>query len=155
MADLFFANENICLIFEQEELRRKEPELFIKYVAEKSKRNTLCGKTLTAADKIAHALSYVTSLYAEAIKRVRGGWTCGTHINHVRTALSNTISSMYSDEELSNFMDFCVCCTEGRKFLQDADKDIKDMVEHFLSMRPEPFVHPSAAWVRKVLKNED
>lgn len=155
MDGLVFNDKKVALAFGEEEIRRKESDLFIKHVAGMSKNNTLCGRMLTPADKIAHSLTYITALYGEAIKRVRGGWTCGTHINYVRTALSNTISSMYSDEELSNFMNFCVCCTEGREYLLDADKDIRDMVEHYLSMRPEPFVHPSAAWVRKVLKNED
>lgn len=153
--DVFvFNNKKVTLAFE-EEIRRKEPEFFIMHVAGMRRYSTLCGRTLTAADKIAHSLTYVTALYAEATKRVRGGWTCGTHINHVRTTLSHTISSKYSAEEILRFIDFCVGCSEGRDFLQYADKDIKDMEEDFLSMRPEPFVHPPASWCRRVLEDED
>lgn len=155
MNTLVFNNKKVALAFEEEEIRRKEPAFFITHVAEMSRYSTLCGRTLTAADKIAHSLTYVTSLYAEAIKRVRGGWTCGTHINHVCTALSHTISSKYGEDEISRFINFCVGCTEGRECLQNADKDIKDMAEDFFSMRPEPFVHPPASLWRKVLEGED
>lgn len=143
------------LAMEEARIHKLEPDLLVKFVAEMSNCHSVLGVPLTLADKFAYAITRITAMYAEAIKHARGGWRCGTHINHVRTALSNTISSMYSGEELSNFMDFCICCTEGREFLQDADKETKDMVEHFLLMRPEPFVHPSAAWVRKVLQNEE
>lgn len=140
---------------EEDRIHKLEPDLLVKFVAEMSNCHSVLGVPLTLADKFAFAITRITAMYAEAIKHARSGWTCGTHINHVRTALANTISSMYSDEELSNFMDFCIRCTEDRDFLQDSDKGIKDMVENFLSIRPEPFVHPSAAWVRKVLQNED
>lgn len=142
------------LAMEEARIREQEPDLLVKFVAEISDCHSVLGAQLTLADKVSFAITRITAVYAETIKNVQGGWTCGTHIHHVRTALANTISSRYSGEELSNFIDFCGCCTEGQKFLHNADKDIKDMIEHFLSMRPEPFVHPSAAWVRRVLKNE-
>lgn len=155
MDTLVFNNKKVALAFEEEEIRRKEPEFFRTHVAEMSRYSTLCGRTLTAADKIAHSLTYVTALYAEVIKRVSGGWTCGTHTHHIRTTLSRRISSKYSEGEILRFIDYCVGCTDGQDFLHDADKDIKYMEEDFLSMRPEPFVHSPVSWWRKVLENEN
>lgn len=98
---------------------------------------------------------HITSLYGHAIKNHRGGWTCGTHANHVRTALSHSMSAKYSNEDLMHFIDFCVRYTEGRDSLQNADKEIKDMAEDFLAMRPAPFVHPPVSWWRQVLESNE
>lgn len=148
-------NNKDTLKIEEEKIRSQEPELLVKYTAEMQGYDTICGRKLSSADKIAHAIMHITSLYGQAIKKVRGGWTCGTHANHVCTALSHSISAKYSNEDLRRFIAFCVCCTEGRDFLQNADNDIKDMAEDFLSMRPEPLVHPPASWWRQVLEGDN
>lgn len=155
MDDLLFNDKKVALAFETEEIRRNEPEFFVKHVAKMSGYSTLCSRTLTAADKIARSLTYITALYAEATKRVNGGWTCGTHVNHVRAALAHQIASLYDDAQLCSFIDFSVDCADGRKSLQNADNDIKGMVEEFLAMRPAPFVHPPFSWWRQVLKDEN
>ena len=155
MDNLVFSNKRIALAFEEEEIRRKEPELFIKHIAEMNQYSTLCGRTLTAADTIAHSLTYITAMYAEATKRVMGGWTCGTYISHVCTALSYKISSKYNDDQLFRFIEACVNCIDDWKSFLEADKDINDMTEVFLTMRPTPCVHPPASWWRKTLEGED
>lgn len=148
-------NSNDVLQIEETKIRSQEPELLVKYTAEMQGYDTICGRKLSSADKIAHAIMHITSLYGQAIKKVRGGWTCGTHANHVRTALSHAISTKYSNEDLMRFIDYCVRCTEGRDFSHNADKDIMDMAEDFLSMRPAPLVHPPAAWWRQVLEGDN
>ena len=118
-------------------------------------RDTICGRALSLADKIAHAIMQITSLYGQAIKKARGGWSCGTHMNHVRTALSHNIASKYDDEQLLRFIEACVDCFDGQISFRDSDKDIKDMAEDFLSMRPVPLVHPPASWWRQVLESDN
>lgn len=145
-------NSKDMLKIEEEKIRAQEPELLIMHTAGMQEHDTICGRKLSPADKIAHAIMHITSLYGQAIKKVRGGWSCGTHMHHVRTSLSRKISSKYNDEQLLRFIDFCA---DSRKSLPDADNDIKDMVEDFLSMRPEPLVHPPASWWRQVLESED
>ena len=71
----------------------QEPEILVKQTAEMHARGTICGKTLSPSDKIARAIMHITSLYGQAIKKARGGWSCGTHMNHVRTALSHKIAA--------------------------------------------------------------
>ena len=56
MDDLLFNDKKVALAFETEEIRRNEPEFFVKHVAKMSGYSTLCIRTLTAADKIAHSL---------------------------------------------------------------------------------------------------
>lgn len=148
-------NGNDVLKIEEDKIRSQEPELLVKHTAEMQGYDTICGRKLSLADKIAYAVTHITALYADAIKRARGGWTCGTHVNHVRAALAHQIASSYDDAQLCSFIDFCVDCADGRKSLQNADNDIKDMVEEFLAMRPAPFVHPPFSWWRQVLKDEN
>lgn len=148
-------NNKDTLEIEKEIIRSQEPNLLAKHTAEMQARDTICGRKLSPADKIAHAIMHITSLYGQAIKKVRGGWSCGTHMNHVRTAVSHKIASKYNDEQLFRFIEACVNCVDGRKSLLDADKDIKDMAEDFLSMRPAPLVHPPASWWRQVLESEE
>lgn len=137
---------------EEEKIRPKEPELLVQFVSKQSARITnIFGDTLTSADKIAYAITHITALYADAIKRTRGGWSCGTCTNKTRIALSRTISAKYSDEELMRFIEFCVSCNDELRFLQNADNNIKDMIRDFLNMRPEPFVHPPASLIRQIL----
>lgn len=147
-------NSQETLEFAKEEIRKQEPELLIKYTAEMQDRDTICRRKLTPADKIAHSLMDITGMYAQAIKDARGGWICGTHVNHVRTALAHQIASSYDDAQLCSFIDFCAERAGGRKALQHADNDIMSMVEEFLAMRPAPFVHPPSSWWRQVLNDE-
>ena len=148
-------NSQATLEIEKEKIRVQEPEILVIQTAEMHARGTICGKTLSPADKIARAIMHITSLYGQAIKKARGGWSCGTHMNHVRTALSHKIASTYNDEQLLRFIEACVDCVGGQKSLMDADKDIKDMAADFLSMRPAPLVHPPASWWRQVLEESD
>lgn len=148
-------NSKDTIKIEEEKILSQEPELLVKYITEMQSCDTICGRKLTPADKIAHALMDITSLYAQAIKNTRGGWTCGTHMNHVRIALSHAISSKYSDKELLRFIDSCVNCSEGWESLQNGDSDTRYMMTDFLSMRPEPLVHPPASWWRQVLEEEN
>lgn len=148
-------NSKDALIIEEDIIRAQEPELLVKYTAEMQGRDTICGRALSPADKIARAIMQITSLYGQAIKKARGGWSCGTHMNHVRTALSHKIASKYNDKHLLRFIDACVNCVGGRKSLVDADKDIKDMVPDFLSMRPAPLVHPPSSWWRQVHESDN
>lgn len=143
-----------ALEFAKEEIRKQEPYLLIKHTAEMQGCDTICGRKLNPANKIACAIMHITNLYARAIKDARGGWTCGTHVNHVRTALAHQIASSYDDTQLRSFIDFCADCADGRKSLQVADKDIKNMAEEFLAIRPAPLVHPPASWWRHVLEGE-
>ena len=144
----------VDLTFELEELHRKEPELFIKHVAEMCKHDKLRGRTLTAADKVAHSLTYITDLYAEAIKRNKGGWTCGTNTSNVRAVLSRTISYKYHEEQILRFIDFCCDYAEDQNSLQHADQDVKGMATYFLSIRHEPLVHaPGLRW-KQMLDSE-
>ena len=135
-------NSQATLEIEKEKIRVQEPEILVIQTAEMHARGTICGKTLSPADKIARAIMHITSLYGQAIMKTRGGWSCGTHVNHVRTALAHQIASSYDDAQLCSFIDFCAECAGGRKALQHADNDIMGMVEEFLAMRPAPFVHP-------------
>lgn len=138
----------------KEEIRKKEPELLIKHTAELQRCDTIYRRKLSPADKIARAIMHITSLYGQSIKNARGGWTCGTYVNHVRTALAHQITSSYDDSQLHSFINFCVDCADGQKSLQDADKDIKDMVEKFLDIRPAPLVHLPTSWWQQVLEGE-
>lgn len=147
-------NNKDALKIEEDKIRSQEPELLVKYTAEMQGCDTICERALSPADKIAHAIMHLTSLYGQAIKKARGGWSCGTHMNHVRTALSHKIASKYNDEQLFRFIETCVNCIDGRKSFLDADNDIKDMAEDFLSIRPAPLVHPPAAWWRQVLESD-
>ena len=148
-------NSNDALKIEEDKIRAQEPELLVKYTAEMQDRDTICGRKLSPSDKIAYAIMHITSLYGQAIKDARGGWTCGTHVNHVRTAMAHQIASSYDDVRLCSFIDFCAECAGGRKALQHADNDIMGMVEEFLAMRPAPFVHPPSSWWRQVLNDEN
>lgn len=131
----------------EEEIRKKEPYLLLEFVAEIGSRASL----RTPADTIAIAICNITQIYATLIRKYRGGWICGTHTRSVRNALSHTISSKYSDEDLLHFINFCLRCTEGQgqKLLQSGDNEIADLVYDLLHMRPEPFVHPPASWWRR------
>lgn len=141
---------------EEEEIHKKETELLVQFVSMQSARITnIFGENLTSADKIAYAITHITALYADAIKRARGGWTCGTCINNTRTALSRTIAAKYSDETLIRFIEFCVSCNDEWSLLQNADNNIKDMIRDFLNMRPEPFVHSPASLIRQILEGKD
>ena len=148
-------NSQETLEIEKEKIRVQEPEILAKHTAEMHLRGKICGKTLSPADKIARAIMHITSLYGQAIKKARGGWSCGTHMNHVRTALSHKIAAKYDDEQLLRFIEACVDCFDGRISFLDSDKDIKDMAEDFLSMRPAPLVHPPASWLRKALESDN
>lgn len=148
-------NSKDALKIEEDIIRAQEPELLVKYTAEMQSHDTICGRQLSPADKIAHAIIHITSLYEQAIKKARGGWSCGTHMNHVRTALSHKIASKYDDEQLLRFIETCVDCFDGRISFLDSDKDIKDMAEDFLSMRPAPLVHPPASWWRQALESDN
>jgi len=148
-------NSKDALRIEEGKIRSQEPELLVKYIAEMQDRDTICRRKLSPADKIAHAIMHITSLYGQAIKKARGGWSCGTHMNHVRTALSHKIASKYDDEQLLRFIEACVDCFDGRISFLDSDKDIKDMAEDFLSMRPAPLVHPPASWLGKALESDN
>ena len=118
-------------------------------------RDIIHGRALSSADKIARAIMHITSLYGQAIKKARSGWSCGTHMNHVRTALSREIASKYNNEQLFRFIEACVDCVGGRKSLLDADKDIKDMAADFLAMRPAPLVHSPESWWRQALESDN
>lgn len=148
-------NSKDALRIEEGKIRSQEPELLVKYTAEMQDRNTICGRKLSPADKIAHAIMHITSLYGQAIKKARGGWSCGTHMNHVRTALSHKIASKYDDEQLLRFIEACVDCFNGRISFLDSDKDIKDMAEVFLALRPVPLVHPPTSWWRQALESDN
>lgn len=148
-------NSKDALKIEEDIIRAQEPEFLVKYTAEMQGRDTICGRALSPADKIARAIMQITSLYGQAIKKARGGWSCGTHMNHVRTALSHKIASRYNDEQLLRFIEACVNCIDGRKSFLDADKDIKDMADVFLAMRPAPLVHPPASWWRQALESDN
>lgn len=148
-------NSEDILKNEEDKLRSQEPELLVKYTAEMQSRDTICGRKLSPSDKIAHAIMHITSLYGQAIKKARSGWSCGTHMNHVRTALSHKITSKYNDEQLLRFIEACVDYAGGRISLLDSDKDIKGMVEDFLAMRPAPLVHPPALWWRQTLEGNN
>lgn len=148
-------NSKDALRIEEGKIRSQEPELLVKYTAEIQDRNTICGRKLSPADKIAHAIMHITSLYGQAIKKARGGWSCGTHMNHVRTALSHKIASKYDDEQLLRFIEACVDCFNGRISFLDSDKDIKDMAEVFLALRPAPLVHPPTSWWRQALESDN
>lgn len=148
-------NSKDALKIEEGKIRSQEPELLVKYTAEMQSRDAICGRKLSSADKIARAIMHITSLYGQAIKKARGGWSCGTYMNHVRTALSHKIASKYNDKQLLRFIEACVDCVGGRKSLVDADKDINDMAADFLSMRPTPLVHPPSSWWRQVLESDD
>lgn len=126
------------------EIFRQEPELLVAFVAETSKRQATSRITRSPADQISRSILRITGLYAQAVKEVRGGWTCGTYMNRVHAALSRRISSKYRETELLRFIDFCIRCAEGSDFLRNADGDIKAMAEDFLSMRPKPHVNPPA-----------
>lgn len=141
---------------EEEEIRKKEPELLVQFVSKQSEHITNgFGVTLPPADKIAYAITHITALYADAIKRARGGWTCGTCTNKSRTSLSLTISAKYSEEELQRFIEFCVSCNDDRILIQSADNNNKDMINDFLAMRPEPFVHPPEYLIRQILEGKN
>lgn len=148
-------NGQDTLEIEKEKIRAQEPKILVKHTAEMNASGTICGRMLSPADKIARAIMHITSLYGQAIKNARGGWSCGTHMNHVRTALSHKIASKYNDEQLLRFIEACVDCFDGRISFLDSDNDIKDMAEDFLSMRPAPLVHPTASWWRQVLESDD
>ena len=148
-------NSKDTLKIEEDKIRAQEPELLVKYTAEMQGRDIICGRALSPADKIARAIMHITSLYGQAIKKARGGWSCGTHMNHVRTALSHKIASKYNDEQLLRFIEACVNCFDGRISFLDSDKDIKDMAEDFLAMRPAPLVHPPASWWRQALESDN
>lgn len=148
-------NSQETLEIEKEKIRVQEPEILVKHTAEMQGRDTICGRALSPADKIARAIMHITSLYGQAIKKARGGWSCGTHMNHVRTALSYKIASKYDDEQLLHFIEACVDCFNGRISFLDSDKDIKDMAEDFLAMRPAPLVHPPTSWWRQALESDN
>ena len=148
-------NSQETLEIEKEKIRVLEPEILVKHTAEMHLRGKICGKTLSPADNISRAIILITSLYGQAFKKARGGWSCGTHMNHVRTALSHKIAAKYDDEQLLRFIEACVDCFDGRISFLDSDKDIKDMAEDFLSMRPAPLVHPPASWLRKALESDN
>lgn len=144
------------LTMDKERIREQEPELLVHFVSKQSVRLTnVFGVTLTPADKIAYAVTHITALYADAIKRARGGWTCGTCANKSRAALSRTISTKYSEQELLRFIEFCVRCNDERILLQSTDSNNKDMINDFLSMRPELFVHPPASLIRQILEGKN
>lgn len=140
---------------EMAEIASQELELLVKYTAEWTNKSANCSRRFSLADKIAHAIMQITDVYKETIKKNRGGWTCGTHMNHVRTALSRKIASQYSDEQLSRFAEVCVTCIDSQKPFLDADQSIKDMAADFLSMRPAPLVHPAASLFRQELETAE
>lgn len=139
-------NNQDALKIEKEKLHAQEPELLIMYTAQMHRKNATRARKLSPADEIAHAVMYITAQYANAIKKVHGGWTCGTHMNHVRTALSHRIGHMYQDEQLLSFIESCVDCAEKGSTLPEAHKD---MAAFFLSIRPAPLVHASMSqWLQ-------
>lgn len=137
-----------------DELQANEMECFVRFVAERSRNNPARSRVLTPAEPISYSLMDVRSLYSQAIKKKRGGWSCGTHTNNVRMALARLIASKYCDDQINRFINLCATCVDARNFLQDVDMHIKVMAEEFLSMRPEPCVHPSHSWWKKMLEEE-
>lgn len=94
------------------------------------------------AEHIAFGLMEITALYARAIQRLRGGWTCGTHISRTRQTLARRIAGRYSEEQLNRFLDFCVCCEDCLAWFDNADEPIRQMANGLIGLRPKPLVHP-------------
>ena len=135
-------NKEDVLAAEKEEIRQKEPRLLMKFVAESYERYTASCLRWTPGDPVARGITEITGLYAKAIKKAYGGWTCGTYSSSLRRALSRLICEEYEEKVLLDFIDFCVRQKDDPDPLKNADKDIKDMVVYFLSLRREPLVHP-------------
>lgn len=138
---------------EIETLRKKEPELLVKYVAECT---SFCGQNVCDSERIALALIRIMRRYEDAYIRYHGGHLVSTkHIYNTRITLTKAIQSEYSEDLLRDFVTFCIECNEGGTSLLEVDSYIRSMIDRFLSMRPAPVIHPREFFWKQIWEGDD
>ena len=138
---------------EIETLRKKEPELLVKYIAE---CNIFCGQRVCDSERIALAITRIMRHYEDTYIRYHGGSLVSTtHIYNTRITLTKAIQSEYSEDLLRDFVTFCIECNDGGTSLSEADSCFRIMIDKFLSMRPDPVFYPRDSYWKLVWDGED
>lgn len=132
-----------------ERIREIEEELLLQYISETNEQ----GSISSPAEKIALALTRITSLYNQAIRNERGPswWVCGTHLDNQRKNISRHIGSRYTKAQLDGFVDFCCCKTGERTGSLLSKGEATQLIEELLALRPEPCVHPPLSYWHSLL----
>ena len=134
-------------------LRKKEPELLVKYVAECT---SFCGQKICESERIALAITRIMRRYEDVYILYHGGCLVSTkHVYNTRISLTEKIRSEYSKDLLRNFIVFCVECNAGCTSLSEMGNYIRSMMDKFLSMRPDPVFYPRDSYWKLIWDGED